>query len=299
MNIDRFWDMVDKVHAASPRDMKVKCTLLANELRQLHPEEIKSFDEHFREYFFRAYTWDIWGAAFVIGEGCSDDSFMDFRSTLISLGRTVYETALTDADALAQFEIDPAWAQYEGYQYVCKQVYTEVANKEPECDCAQWQPGRKTRPQEPAGIPLVEWEMSSRLPRLAAKYGFADSDWLYLKIQKEKEALARQISLRTARLLLQANIIPPCGRIPPFRIVADVLKSGRAPQSTGNKHEWEPYELEESHYWSTVVLLETLPSDEKNSRPELADAKLALDVNCRDVENFDAWMASLKQRGLT
>ena len=35
----------------------------------------------------RAYTWEVWGAAYVVEDGCSDDCFRDFRAYLISLGQ--------------------------------------------------------------------------------------------------------------------------------------------------------------------------------------------------------------------
>ncbi|MFD6293827.1 DUF4240 domain-containing protein [Streptomyces sp. NPDC060235] len=40
-------------------------------------------------------------AAYLIGGGCSNDSFMDFRAGLIALGRDWYEKATADPDSLA------------------------------------------------------------------------------------------------------------------------------------------------------------------------------------------------------
>ncbi|MEI5006890.1 DUF4240 domain-containing protein [Streptomyces sp. PmtA] len=45
--------------------------------------------------------WDVRAAAYVIGRGCSDDSFMDFRAGLIALGRAWYERAIGPPDSLA------------------------------------------------------------------------------------------------------------------------------------------------------------------------------------------------------
>ena len=233
MNIDQFWTIIDRVHAASPDNMEKKCILLAGELRPLQLDELKSFDDHFTDCFFLAYTWDIWGAAFVICDGCSDDGFMDFRFTLISLGRKPFETALVDVDALVQFDINPDWAQYEGYQYVSSKVYKELGGKEPPCDCPQCRPAgapkKKTHPKEPAGIRFNEWEMSSRFPKLAKKYGFKDSDWLNDKKCFDKRVRDEEMAGRLAVLLLEAGIIPTCGLIPPPRIVARVLQQGHAP----------------------------------------------------------------------
>jgi hypothetical protein len=302
MTIDEFWNIVDRVHAASPGDMKAKCTLLAGELERLPPDEVKSFGGHFTDCFFRSYTHDIWGAAFVIGNGCGDDSFMDFRSTLISLGRKPFEAAMADADSLAEFEIDPGWAKYEGYQYVAGTVYKKMIGREPDCDCAQCRapdsPKPKTHPREPAGTGWNEWEMSSRFPRLAAKYGFKDSDWMSSKIQADKADLKLRVSKQTADVLLRSGTIPACGLIPPFQIVRQVVQSGKSPNSAGFEYNWEPYTLEEGHYWSTVMLLERMPPAEKAIRPDLVNVKLRLDLECPGAENFDDWMESLKKRGL-
>ena len=302
MNIEQFWAIVEQVHETSPDDMELKCTLLAKELRQLQLDELKSFDDHLGNCFFRSYTWDIWGAAFVICGGCSDDRFMDFRFTLISLGRQPFETALVDADGLARFNINPDWAQYEGYQYVSSKVYKELGGKVHECDCPECRPAgspkRITQPKEPTGIPFIEWEMSSRFPKLVEKYGFKDSSWVYLKVQKEKSDVKSRMSREAADLLLKAGIIPCCGLIPPFRVVRQVLKSGQSPRSAGSSLSWEPYDLNESHYWSAVMLLEKMSPEEKCSRSELANIKLSLDLKCSGVDNYEDWMESLNQRGL-
>ncbi|XIE77187.1 DUF4240 domain-containing protein [Streptomyces sp. SBR177] len=48
------------------------------------------------------YRWDVWAAAYLIGGGCSDDGFMDFRAGLIALGRDWYERAAACPDSLAE-----------------------------------------------------------------------------------------------------------------------------------------------------------------------------------------------------
>ncbi|MEU1251459.1 DUF4240 domain-containing protein [Micromonospora arida] len=42
----------------------------------------------------RGRCWDVWAAAYLIGGGCSDDSFIDFRAGVIALGREWYERVL-------------------------------------------------------------------------------------------------------------------------------------------------------------------------------------------------------------
>ena len=80
------------------------------------PAEIVEFGTIFNEYSSRAYTWDLWAAAYLIGGGCSDDGFLDFRGWLISKGEKAYESALKDPQSLARVVKDDEDCQYEGFQ---------------------------------------------------------------------------------------------------------------------------------------------------------------------------------------
>ncbi len=68
---------------------------------RLDPEAVLDFARHFEARYQRAYRWDLWGAAWVLLDGCSDDAFDFFRCWLIGQGREVFEGALHDPDALA------------------------------------------------------------------------------------------------------------------------------------------------------------------------------------------------------
>src|SRR6266496_6003634 len=106
MTLDEFWNFVDRVHAASNGDMKTKCNLLQAELEKLSPKDVHSFADHFTDCRDRAYNWELWVAAYIIGGGCSDDSFSDFRASLISIGHDFFEQTLAAPDSLAEFD-DP------------------------------------------------------------------------------------------------------------------------------------------------------------------------------------------------
>jgi hypothetical protein len=231
MSIDDFWNIVERVHAASPGDMENKCRRLADELCRLPAGEVLSFGTHFSDCFSNAYHWDIWGAAYLITHGrCGDDSFMDFRSTLISLGRRPFEAAVREADSLADFDIDPIWATYEGYQYVPSQILKEKnGGEEP--------PDRHNHQKEISGVPFVEWEMSKRYPRLAVKYGHKDSDHA---VEKEHAARVEQKERAAAMVkqIMLEGIIPSCGVIPPYRVVAKILRSGRSPELLNLDRTW-------------------------------------------------------------
>jgi hypothetical protein len=165
MTLDQFWDLVEKVHRDSRGDMDKKCELLDAELRRLPLGEVRSFHRHFNECQDRAYSWELWAAAYIMGGGCSDDGFSDFRATLISMGRQTFENALTDPQSLADIDYDAETAQYEGYQYVPTTVETELGG-------GQQFPRYQRSPAEPSGQSWEEDKLVELYPKLAEKYEY-------------------------------------------------------------------------------------------------------------------------------
>jgi hypothetical protein len=165
MTNEQFWEIVEKVHVASGGDMDKKCELLDAELRRLPLDEVRSFHAHFTEHLDGAYTWELWAAAYIISGGCSDDSFWDFRATLISMGRQTFERALLDPQFLADIDYDPEIAQCEGYQYVPSKVERDLSGGEDF-------PRSRPHPEEPSGANWDEDNVAELYPKLAEKYDY-------------------------------------------------------------------------------------------------------------------------------
>jgi len=296
MNIDEFWTLVERVHATAPRDMKAKCQSLEQELRTLPMEELWSFMEHLVECFHRANKWDLWGVAYLIRRGCSDDKFMDFRYTLISLGRRAFESALADADSLAEFDIDPEWVCFEGYQYVPSKVYEDRFHGELPPSQAD-----SKYPHHTTGEPFDEEEMTPRYPRLVAKYSYKDVEPGKLKelrrMRGEKQARTEDMNKRVRQSLL-LGIIPSSGLVPPPRIAQQVMATGKSPAASGLRHEWEPFVMEEGSFWSVLRELGGALPDDLKERPDLHGKRITLDTQCSGIDDYDAWIHSLRERGL-
>lgn len=163
MNTDQFWQIIDSVHARSGGDMDRKCELLKEELSALEKDELCDFIDHFDAADAAAYTWALWGAAYVMHGGCSDDSFSDFRATLISQGRGVYERALADPESLVELDFDDEEdVCYEGFQYVKNDVAEENLGEIPK--------QKVSFPDDPAGSEWDEDSVDQLYPKLAAKY---------------------------------------------------------------------------------------------------------------------------------
>jgi hypothetical protein len=165
MTLDQFWSLVEKVHRASGGDMDKKCELLDTELRRLPLAEVRSFHDYFYECLDRAYTWELWAAAYIIGGGCSNDAFSDFRSTLISMGREIFEGTLADPESLANRDYDADMADYEGYQYVPSKVERDLSG-------GQDFPRTRPHPKEPSGALWDEEEVAQLYPKLVKKYNY-------------------------------------------------------------------------------------------------------------------------------
>jgi hypothetical protein len=76
MPADRFWELIGRTtgHEADPeRQLKA----LRQVLRQLSVAEIEAFERAFHQQQRRAYSWDLWGAAYVMNGGASDGALRE------------------------------------------------------------------------------------------------------------------------------------------------------------------------------------------------------------------------------
>ena len=121
------------------------------------------FQHKYDELLERAYRWDLWGAAFVMNGGCSDDGFRHFRDWLISEGEAVYEAALAAPDSLAAVNQDEEFG-LESFGYVAAEVYEQMTD-------ATMPRGKAVESASPAGKEWQEDELPTLFPRLTKKFG--------------------------------------------------------------------------------------------------------------------------------
>jgi len=77
-------------------------------------QEILAFDTVQNAVDLAAYRWDVWGAAYLINGGCSDDGFDYFRGWLMAQGRRTWDETLADPDSLASLLEGAEVDDYEG-----------------------------------------------------------------------------------------------------------------------------------------------------------------------------------------
>lgn len=100
MDAKQFWKIIG-ASCCDPRNVDEWNDALFRTLIRLTPEKILQFDRIFDELACEAYTVDLWGAAYLINGGASDDGFYYFRCWLIGMGKQAYANALADPDSLA------------------------------------------------------------------------------------------------------------------------------------------------------------------------------------------------------
>jgi Protein of unknown function (DUF4240) len=101
MDRKQFWALIEAAKAATGGDCRAKTAQLVAALRQGPVEEILEWDRIHDELWVESYRWDLWGAAYLINGGCSDDGFDYFRGWLLGQGQATWEIALADPDSLA------------------------------------------------------------------------------------------------------------------------------------------------------------------------------------------------------
>ncbi len=167
MNDAEFWKIIRQAGSEADGDLDAIIGAVHEQLTKLTPSEIKSFNAIMGAKVAAAYTWKLWGAAYLMNGGCSDDGFEYFRGWLVAQGKSVYEAALADPDSLAKIA-DPENDEYECEEilYVAMNAYEEVAGEDLDLTPSAEAP-------KPSGD---EWdfedpdENAKYLPRLARKF---------------------------------------------------------------------------------------------------------------------------------
>jgi hypothetical protein len=100
VDIGTFWDMIEAARASAGQG-RLFHESLTDHLATLTEQDILEYHERFEKMRGALYRYDLWAAAYLIGGGCSDDGFIDFRAGLIAQGRDWYQKAAASPDSLA------------------------------------------------------------------------------------------------------------------------------------------------------------------------------------------------------
>ncbi|BBH63852.1 hypothetical protein ACTI_05370 [Actinoplanes sp. OR16] len=103
MTVDRFWEVVDqgRARAVDPSDAEEVAERTRQALISLSAAEVAKLNQPLHDVMAASYRVDLWGAAYQLNGGCSDDGFEYFRGWLLTQGREIFERVVADPDALA------------------------------------------------------------------------------------------------------------------------------------------------------------------------------------------------------
>lgn len=162
-----FWKFVE-THAATAPSIEAACGALEAALANVTEAEVLEYCQGFYVAMDKAYTWDLWGVAYLIQGGCSDDAFMDFRSCLIACGQDIFERAVADPESLLSIPQSNLSTLFEeGLLYVGPAVYESISGHAP---------ARPVSPAEPSGSAWEETreDLMQRFPKAWAQYGWEE-----------------------------------------------------------------------------------------------------------------------------
>ena len=151
---DLFWEIID---TAGPDDPIEDIT---SALSAFRASAIKSFDDILWAEMERLYDWDLWALAYLVYDGCSDDSFMEFRSGLILRGRDWAVMAPSALDGLATHLVDTAPLDGGALLSVAAEAHERRTGKP--------MPFKKRRAVAPSGEPWAEDDIEVIHEALAA-----------------------------------------------------------------------------------------------------------------------------------
>ncbi|GAA2753024.1 DUF4240 domain-containing protein [Kitasatospora cinereorecta] len=129
MDTQRFWKLIDEARSQTPDpDDGDAVAEQAAALLALRPaQEIVAAEQALWDLMADSYRAPLWGAAYMINGGCSDDGFDYFRGWLITQGRETFERITADPDALAELPAVRAFAN-NGTDVDCEAALTIAWN---------------------------------------------------------------------------------------------------------------------------------------------------------------------------
>ena len=132
MTQEEFWQLIDKTRDESGDNPTKQAELLTKALTAMPVEDILDYQRLQDKLEDLTFRTDVWDVAYIMGEGCGDDGFKDFRAWLIGQGKTVFENALKNPDSLANVAaVETRYeTQAEDLLYVAAIAYEKKTNTE-------------------------------------------------------------------------------------------------------------------------------------------------------------------------
>ena len=168
-----FWTLIERAKTSS-EDLESQVELLTEFLSQRSVDDIFEFRRIIDQQYVHSYSYELWGAAYLMNGGCTAEGFEHFRGWLIAKGRTVFQSALENPDNLAKYvqEDDDDFGEYEAedMMYVAEKAFELKTGQAAE-------EFNDKNPRTPYPEISEDWdfeeeeEMQKRYPKLFKKFG--------------------------------------------------------------------------------------------------------------------------------
>ena len=177
MDFGSFWNIIQETRTGARDDGHFLRRIIPR-LKKMSPDELMKFEALRNKLDAQAYSWALWGAAYLMtGGGCLDDCFNNFRAWLMSQGQKTFENALNDPDTLANLNNPGTLAdpdrlrvrvrEFEEFMFAASELYETKTDQEMPDSVYE----RGTLPQLGERWDFDDpGEMKRRYPKLFAKY---------------------------------------------------------------------------------------------------------------------------------
>lgn len=159
-----FWDIIQQSRGTKNKighDRQIKN--LTKILSSHDKADILEFDRLFHSILQKSYTWELWGAAYIINGGCSDDTFDYFRSWLVGQGENIFYKGINNPETLADVLKPQEEYEWEGLEYCAIDAYEKKTGEEFK-QSDKFNDGQNET--EPTGKKWTENELPTQFPNL-------------------------------------------------------------------------------------------------------------------------------------
>jgi len=165
MDSEEFWRAVEDARSRARSD-KEFCAHMKCMLKRLNEEGIRQYYKTYSDIEANAHSFRLWGAAYIINNGCSDDDIFGFIAWLISQGRQTFDRVVADPDVLAEYTFPKSGTFLEKFELLAIQMYERKIGEMPPPDEKN---GKKQEEEKWWDFDDVD-EMKARYPKLFERY---------------------------------------------------------------------------------------------------------------------------------
>lgn len=173
MTVDQFWKTIDEIKKKSKNNIDTLSQNVNHAMSKLSLHELTDFRYLLHHFMAHSNTWKLWGAAYTMSGGCSEEGFEYWRCWLVLQGRKAFEAASLDPESLATHRlafVNGDMYGFESWKYEFEPVMMAPEEKYEEKSKTPMGASKIKLSQRRAGKEWEERDMRERLPRLWKKF---------------------------------------------------------------------------------------------------------------------------------